>query len=56
MFNIFVEVINSLDILGDRHTNPIPRVTIDMESKIFINNSSFILDQTNLPLILHKAS
>jgi hypothetical protein len=27
--NTFVEATNSLDILGDKHANPTPEVTID---------------------------
>ncbi len=54
MFNIFVEAANPLDILGDRHTNPTPKVTIDIKSKIFINNSLLILDF--IPRLIHQES
>jgi hypothetical protein len=37
---------NSLDILRNRHTNPIPKVTIDMKLEIFINNLTLISDLT----------
>ncbi len=39
MPNTFVEVINSLDISGDRHTNSILEDIVDTELEIFINNS-----------------
>jgi hypothetical protein len=29
LLNIFVEAANDLNISGDRHTNPTPKVTID---------------------------
>jgi hypothetical protein len=51
LLNTFVEVANSLDILGDRHANPTPEIIIDTKSEIFINNSSFILDFT--PKLIH---
>ncbi len=54
MLNTFVEVTNFLDILGDIHTNPIPETIVDMKSKIFINNSSLILDLT--PRLTHQKS
>jgi hypothetical protein len=47
MHNTFVEVANSIDILGDKHTTSTLEIIVDMESEIlFINNSSFILDFT----------
>jgi hypothetical protein len=46
MPNTFVEATNSLDISRDRHTNSIPKVIINTEFEIFINNSSFILNLT----------
>jgi hypothetical protein len=33
MLNIFMEVVKFLDISRYRHTNPIPKVPIDTESK-----------------------
>jgi hypothetical protein len=32
MFNTFMEVVNFLDISGNKHTNPTPKVLIDTES------------------------
>ncbi len=43
-----------LDISKDRHTNPILKVIIDIKLKIFINNSSLILDFT--PRLIHQES
>ncbi len=43
-----------MDILGDRHANPTPKVIIDTKLEIFINNSSLILDFT--PILTHQES
>ncbi len=43
-----------MDILGDRRTNPTPKITIDTQLEIFINNSPLILDL--IPRLTHQES
>lgn len=52
MLNTFMEVTKYVDISRDRHTNPTPKVIVDIKLKIFINNSSLILHPA--PKLTHQ--
>jgi hypothetical protein len=47
-----MEVTKYVDISRDRHTNPTPKVIVDIKLKIFINNSSLILHPA--PKLTHQ--